>query len=65
MPLILNSSLNEGFYRIDQKDLTDWGISVGLDILGYSPVLAGAYWSHVVFRTIARGRKYLMDYNIE
>ena len=43
MPFILNSSLNEGFYRIDQKDLTDWGISVGLDILGYSPVLAWAY----------------------
>ena len=43
MPFILNSSLNEGFYRINQKDLTDWGISVGLDILGYSPVLAGAY----------------------
>ena len=40
---IFNLSSNEGFYHIDHKDLTDWGISVGLYILGYFPLLARAY----------------------
>jgi len=43
------------FFPIMTHSFENWERS-----LGYSP--AGEYWSHDAFRTIARERKYLMDY---